>query len=38
MLDFRRFLGTPREEAVQGRSVGSFPEQRLVTEPMLNQN
>ena len=38
MLDFRRFLSTPREEAVRGTSVGSFPEQELVTEPMLNQN
>ena len=34
MLDFNRFLGIPREEDVRGRRQGSFPEQRLVTEPI----
>ena len=37
-LDFRRSLvsglPSPRREGVRGRSAGSFPEQRLVIEPM----
>ena len=32
-LDFCRFLAPPRRETVRGRSVCSFPEQRLIIEP-----